>query len=401
MREKSTLNKLLVVLFALGLALPGFAADYGVTVNQTIDANDGGKVYRGTAAPWFSLFPGEQTDLYLSAGVSVYYGEDEWQYLPELYRFAALFRPYSNFSLEAGRLQYRDIRGVVASGLFDGLSLSLNTGGGSLSARVLYTGLLYKKTADIVMTAAEWAAYNTPVSYDDGGVFWDSYFAPRRMIGGIRWEAPDLGESGNSLALEGIGQADLNGGDELLHSGYFSALYHWALMEGLGLELGGTAALVKRTDIEPAFALAASAKLDWDVPGGLQDRLTLLARYNSAKSGTALTSFPSITTANQGYVFRTWQGDLSSVQGGYRARLHPVLWGELGAVYFFRAGEAASQDGITGEDGDSPFLGREFRLSFTGAPFSDLSLALDCGLFVPQSDAALQWRVTGGLIFTF
>jgi hypothetical protein len=400
------LNKLLPLLLALGLAVPVFSADYGAVVTQQIDGNDQGHTYRGITVPWFSFSPKESLDLYFSAGFTLAYGEEKWQSLPELYRFGAVFRPYSGVVLELGRHQYRDVRGAVASGLFDGLSLSLNPGLGRLSARFLYTGLLYKKTADIMMTGREQAGYYQPVSYADGKSFLDTYFAPRRLIGVLAWELPELGGPQNSLALEGIGQVDVNGREEVLDSAYISARFSRSFRGGLGLVLGGTAALVKEEDA--ALALSGSGELDWDPPAGLWDRFTLLVRYTSEKTGTALASFPAITTVTQGHVLNIRPEGLAVVQGSYRARLFQDFSGELAAAYFFKTGETAGRGafGAAVQNKDSPFLGGELRTSFTWAPFSDLSLSLDCGLFIPRwgsyfASGSLPWRVRGGLVFSF
>lgn len=402
------MNKLLLSLLVLGLALPGFSADYGAVTSQRIDGENRGHTYTGTTVPWFSLDLGEASDLYLSAAFTLAYEDEEWRFLPELYRFGAQFRPYSGVLLELGRHQYRDIRGAVASGLFDGVSLSLNPGLGRLSARFLYTGLLYKKTADIMMTGEERAAYYQPVSYADGKAFLDTYFAPRRLIGVIGWELPELGRQ-NSLALEGIGQADVNDREEPLHSAYISARFSRAFREDLELVLGGTMALVKAGDKGPALALSGSGGLDWDPPAGLWDRVSLLVRYTSEEAGTALASFPAITEASQGYVLKIRPAGLAVVQGAYRARLFQDFSGELATAYFFRTGAAAGEGafGAAVKNKDSPLLGGELRASFAWAPFSDLSLSLDCGLFIPQwggyfaPESPLPWRATGGLVFSF
>jgi hypothetical protein len=403
------LNKpLLLLLLILGLTIPGFSVDYGAVTTQRIDGENRGHTYTGTAAPWLSLNLGESWDLYFSAGFTLAYEGKEWQSLPELYRFGAQFRPFPGMLLELGRHQYRDIRGAVASGLFDGVSLSLNPGLGRLSARFLYTGLLYKKTADIMMTSREQAAYYTPVSYAGGQAFMDTYFAPRRLIGAVAWELPDLGGQ-NSLALEGIGQGDVNGGEEQLHSAYISARFSRAFREDLALVLGGTLALVKETDKAPAPGLSGSGELAWNPPAGLWDRFSLLVRYTSGEAGTATASFPAITTVSQGYVLNIRPAGLAVVQGSYRARLFQGFSGELTAAYFFRTGDTSAGGAFdaTVQNKDSPFLGGELRTSFVWVPFSDLSISLDCGLFIPQwgnyftVKSSLPWRATGGLVFSF
>jgi hypothetical protein len=403
------LNNIIPALLALGLAFPGFAADYGAAANQQLDIQDGDHTYTGSLAPWLSIPLGEQADLYVSAAYRLDYDGEDWLSLPQLYRFALLFRPYPGFSLEAGRLRYQDIRGAVASGLFDGLSLSLRPGGSRLAARLLFTGLLYKKDADILLTGEDWAAYAEKVSYKDGGAFYETYFASRRMFGTVSWELPDLGAPGNTLAFEGIGQVDLNGRENLLHSAYASARFNWVPKTDLALELGGTAALAAPAGADPAYALSGSGKLNWDPPGGPWDRAALLVRYTSGETGEALTAFPALTFVAPGYVLQVLPGGLAVVQGSYRAQLYQALSGELGAAYFFRTGDTAARGAFGAETAheDSPFLGGELRASFMWIPFSDLSFSLDCGLFIPQwgayfaSGTPPPWRISGGLIFSF
>jgi hypothetical protein len=408
-KPNRVLGKLMIAAL-LALALPGFAADYGAAVNQQLDGRDGDHTYTGTLVPWLSVPLGERADLYFSAGYRLDYDGEDWLSLPALYRFSFQFRPYPDFFLETGRLPYQDIRGAVASGLFDGLSLSFRPGGvGRLAARLLFTGLLYKKDADILMTSGDWAAYAEKVSYENGGDFYDTYFASRRMMGAVSWELPDIIAPGNSLAFEGMGQVDLNDREDLLHSAYASVRFNWFPQADLGLDLGGTMALVTQTDADPACALSFLGKLDWDPPGGLWDRAALLVRYTSEKAGDALASFPAVTTLSPGYVLRGIPAGLAVIQGSYRALLYQALSGELGAAYFFKTGDTAGTGAFDTEVShpDSPFLGGELRASFMWVPFSDLSLSLDCGLFIPQwgayfaSDASLPWRISGGLVFSF
>jgi hypothetical protein len=206
-----------------------------------------------------------------------------------------------------------------------------------------------------------------------------------------------------------MGQVDLNDREDLLHSAYASVRFNWFPKTDLGLELGGTAALVTQTDVDPAYALSGSGKLDWDLPGGLWDRAALLVRYTSEESEDALASFPAVTTVSPGYVLRGLPAGLAVVQGSYRALLYQALSGELGAAYFFRTGDTAGRSAFDAETAhpDSPFLGGELRASFMWVPFSDLSLSLDCGLFIPQwgdyfaSGTPLPWRISGGLNFSF
>jgi hypothetical protein len=401
-------NKVLLILLVLGLGFPVFSADYGVIITQQIDGDDGDRAYTGTAAPWISLPLGEETELYLSAGLGLYYQGGDWTALPELHRFAFQFRPAQGVLLEAGRLRYRDIRGAAASGLFDGFALSLNPGGLRFSVRVLYTGLQYKDSADIVMTGEDRTAYAKKVSYDNGGVFAQTYFASRRIIGAVSLELPESEGPERQLVFEGMGQADINGGKEQLHSAYLSARFNGALKTGLNLELGGTAAMVKETGAGPSLALSASGGLDWEPPEGVPDRLALLVRYTSGKAGKVLGAFPGITLIPQGYVLNGSPEGLALIEGTYRARLGQSLSWELGAAYFFRTGDSAALNafGAAAGDKNAPFLGAEFRTSFVWVPFSDLSFSLDGGFFIPQwgnylSGSSLPWRITGGLIFSF
>jgi hypothetical protein len=402
------LNKHLFALtLALVLSLPLAAVDYGIVSRQQIDGENAGPVYTFSTAPWLSASPGEQLDLYFSAGYTLSWQAGAWLSVPEISRFFLRYRPRANTVLEAGRIAYRDIRGSVASGLFDGLSLSLNFSGSRFSVRALYTGLLYKETADIAMTAADREAYRVPVNYD-GGAFVDTYFASRRFIGALGWESPEFGNR-NTLAVEAIGQADLNPRDDLLHSGYVSVRYRRQLMQDLGLELGGTAALAGPADTGPALGLSASGRLNWDLPKGAADRLSLDIRYTSGETDTALTAFPGITMLPQGFVLRVTPEGLALVQGEYRVRLHQALSWELGGAYVFRTGDTAARGafGAAVADRDSPFLGAEFRTAFIWVPFSDLSFNLDCGVFVPQwgtyfdGETPLPWRVRAGLVFSF
>jgi hypothetical protein len=209
---------LLLLFFCSGIV---FGADFGTTlrINPEWKGADAETetVCAFTLGPWVSASPHASLDLYFSAGLSLRYSHEEWNLLPELYRFMLAWRPLLRLGLEMGRIRFSDPNGIVATGLFDGISVSYELGGSRLSAGGYYTGFLYKDTADICMTASDSADYQKPFDWENVAA---TYFASRRVLGSISWEAPALAGSPHGLYLNGLAQFDLNGEDDRFHTQY-------------------------------------------------------------------------------------------------------------------------------------------------------------------------------------
>jgi hypothetical protein len=401
----------LAVLLCAGTAFP---QDYGLTLRSLPVLFQGEPEaqfeYTGTAAPWFAVPLGEQGDLYLSGGISAVYSDEEWRPAPEPYRFAIAWRFSSGLRLEAGRFPYRDPFNLAMNGLFDGLALDIDLGKTRFAGGAFYTGLLYKKTAHIVMSPGDYAAY-----YDR-----DSYFASRRLVFSLGWEIPALFDADAKLNVDLIGQFDVNDPDESpdesvdqldgearLHSQYALAGFTLPFFNYFNAELGVLAGMIEEGEGVPGFCFAASANLVALPPGRMNDRLSLgMALSSGVRDGT-VKAFRPINTIAQGKALRPNLSGLALVEVEYVARLHNSLSAELSGAYFFRTDSHTYSDPEIDAASLSPLLGGEVYGGLNWAPVSDIVFTLGGGAFFPRSgkafvtDAAPRWRVSLETILSF
>jgi hypothetical protein len=398
------MNKKLLACAAALLFWAGtvFPQDYGLSLRSLLVNGDEpyGFDYTGTVLPWFSTPLGEQGDIYLSGGLSAEYAAEELKPVFELFRFEMAYRFGSGLRLEAGRLSYREPLDLVCSGLFDGFALGFDTGKTRLSAGVFYTGLLYKKTAYIILSPGDYEDYHDK----------DHYFASRRLVFSLDWEIPLSGDRGAKLDLGIIGQADLNEpedqirGDAKIHFQYALAKFTLPFLQGFNAELGTLLGLIEEE--EPGFCFALSADLAWLPPGGASDRLSLGMALSSG-TGDATKAFLPVNTIAQGKVLRPRLSGLALVEGGYTVRLHPVLSADFQGAYFFRTDSRTYNDPDLDGTSLSPLLGGEMYGGLTWVPVSDIAFTLGSGIFFPrlgqafEEDASPRWRISLETILSF
>jgi hypothetical protein len=395
-----------VCCLALSLVTVRVAAlDYGLVLNQTIQGVDRELEYSLNAAPWFSTVLGDSGDLYLSAGFRLERAKGQWDYVPEIHRFHAGFQLMPQFNLTLGRLPYQDSLGFIASGLFDGLSLAVNFAKSRLYFGAYYTGLLYKKTANIAMNDADREQYNRTVDY--GGDFFESYFAPRRMLIALGWELPDL--LGGELFLEGLAQIDCNGRSSLFHTRYLSARFNRSFGSYVQAELGGSLSLVEGGSGPVKVSFAGSASLGWFPGTPLTDELRLAVRGTSGDFDNGVTVFAPVTTISQGQILRAPLNGLMLFEAAYTVRLFQTFTLGIQGALMLRTDLQSYADPMNELDpgSSSYFLGREYYASLAWAPLSDISLNLEGGAFIPfqggafASGAHSRWRVGLGSVISF
>jgi hypothetical protein len=374
-----------------------FSADFGVLLNQVPQLENGGKnttfSWTATLVPRFSAPLGERSSLYLSAGLNAKYQNDnEWQWIPELYRFEALFVTPSRAEWRIGRSEFRDPLGFIANGLFDGLSAAVHGEKGTIRAGAWYTGFLYKRNAVITMTTAEQAAYDRPVKDPE------SYFAPARAVVNLGWERAGLLAEEDVFSLGLLGQFDLRQDREsgpAYHSQYLILTYgrSW---NRFGTEFGGTAELVEANDT--AVGLAAYLSLNWMF--GRAGRLGFAVRWASGNHGGVLTAFTPITTELQGRVLKAKLSGLMVFEADYGVRLARPLSAELSVLYALRTDRETFS---AVKESSSYLLGAELSGRLVWVPVSDISCILGGGVFLPQgaySSSALQWQVSLGVVIS-
>jgi hypothetical protein len=403
--------KVPVIIFLLCAGSAG-ALDFGLAVNQGLktsnETGDPALYYTPVLSPWVSGPLGEQFNLYLSGSIGFEYinhieDDSAWRdpaALPELDRSELTWLVSPALSVTLGRQRFQDPAGFAASGLFDGFRGNFSAGGSRFSAGAWYTGLLYKDTADIIMTGRDMLEYQKPYALDGG------YFASRRALVSFEWDNPGLTPV-SSLTLGLLGQFDANGDDDWFHSQYLSVRYSLRLSGGFGLE--GTAALgAGESPEETRVFFARAVEGTWTPPGFLDDRLSLRALYSSPTEGERLGAFVPVNSRPQGQVFSPPIGGLSVIRGAYTLRPYPLLSLGAEASYFIRTDTVSLGDQEPGKIKDEGYmLGGELYGTVVWTPLPDLALSAGGGAFFPRlgnaftDETDIRWKAVLGLILSF
>ena len=406
---KTKITRFSIALFILALAAPCVTAqDFGFILNQQfIMADDDYYFYSPVGIPWFSAPLGEKAETFLSAGIGAEYDDNEWKALVEIYRFELSLRPTPNFGLVFGRQNFNDGLGLAMTGLFDGISIDANIGGGQLSAGILYTGLLYKKTALITFTPRSKDIDN----YNETDGYY-KYFASRRIVAGINWEKTSIFDSQANFWLSGINQVDLNDfNDARTHSQYLVAKLFTPLGGIFNLDFGGILELLEeketKDDTDLRLAVAASLDLYMLFNGKLPGLLSLGGRFSTGRWNDKMAAYAPISGVSQGRVLRPNLSGIALVQADYAARLHKTLFMDFFAAYLFRTDTESFKPTDIDSNSDSPLLGGELFLELSWAPLSDLFFTAGGGVFFPQlgkafsDNAQIKYRLelTAGISF--
>jgi hypothetical protein len=423
-----------VVLF-IGSALPAAAFDFGLEIRQSAEfttigesiggsigewtgARDSGELrYAGSYSPWFSSELGPAAKLYLQAKVGTAYEAGEWRpadmpVLFEVGRSEVVWRPgnsgsaLSALTVEAGRVPFQDPVGVIAAGLFDGFTGSAVVGQARVHAGALYTGLLYKETAGIVMTPSDAAA----------AIDTDTYFASRRVLFSAGAEFPAL-TAQSSLAANVFLQFDVNGlsgsrgsSGGTLHTQYLSAAYTHLALETLSLTGAVVLGLAENRDVSTSAAVSAqfagTAGADWEVPGAPRDMLRGEIRWSTGAVSKTITAFTPVTSIPQGQVFSPTLSGLLTVTGKYITRFHNDFSASAEGTYFIRTDGGATQSGPGYPPSPGRLLGGEVYGALSWAPVSDARATVGGGFFFPgmgtvfASNAPVWWKVSAGVVLS-
>lgn len=394
------MKKLKILLVcAFILAIPRiWAADFGILLDQTAGLGGIGSNknfdYSGMLIPRFSALLGEKGDLYISAGFRVEY-QDGFSMFPELLRTEFSYRS-GDAEIRAGRMHYSDPLGFVAEGLFDGARFSLDTAAGTVNIGAWYTGLLFKKRANITMTAADLQSNFDELDYSD---FLNTYFAPRRVMAALDWEHPGVAEL-IRLNIGILGQMDLAGKGRL-HSQYLNAR---AMIPASAFvfSLGGSLGLMEAEDEDLSIALAGELAAAFAIPAAFDSQISFLGRFSSGVSKNGkIAAFVPVTTQNQGNILKAKLSGLSLLSLDYTARVLPSLSASLTASYFIRSDLGTYQN--LGAEGYA--LGLEMYGRMLWSPISDLQISLGGGAFLPAlgnaaPKADVLWRAELGVILS-
>jgi hypothetical protein len=394
---------------ALGVGEAVFSADYGLvlaTAGEYAQNTGGGDVsFTGSSAPWFSAALGTQATLYLSGKISFQYGNNEeaWTWPPpfELERTELTFYPVQAAYLTLGRQWFRDSGRMIAQGFFDGFHGSFGLGKVRLTGGAFYTGLLYKKTAEILMTAGDFEYYFRSLDYGDPA----SYCASRRLFATLAGEFPDL-SSRTSLTLAALAQFDLNDyeGSSTLHSQYLEARVNIEALDSLRFAITGIGGLTENGDTGLEGNFAATAGAEWDMPGKLLDMLSAEARWGSGAVNDKIGPFKPINGIAQGSVFAPALPGIMNARVSYTARPRRSFSFSAVSVFFWRTDLETFRDAELDSASKDRFLGGELYGQIVWAPQSALRLSVGGGAFSPGAafieTTKIRWKINAGLILS-
>jgi len=386
---------------------------YAETGNQNTITEDGEpkfNEYRTDILPGFSLLLGDKGDFNLSAKISfVWQNEfEDYFWMPELLNTEFSLR-LNNMKIRAGRMNYSDPLGFIASGLFDGIQFEHNSNAGVFNIGAWYTGLLYKKTAYVIMKPEEQTIFSNDVDLSD----FDTYFAPKHFFASLDWEHLSVAQI-MSLSAAITAQVDLSDyeSEEKYHSQYVT-LKAVIPVNIFTFELGGIFELaenIKETEDEEdkpvTTAFAGDLGIFLKLPTSYSSRLSLTGRFssgnteNSDKFGGIVKNFVPLTNKFYGDIFKVKFSGVTILGMSYSALFVPTFGMTLNVSHFMR------NDFITytgypldpeKKDTYGIFLGTEFFAQFVWSLTSDLQINLEGGVFFPSlgnaaPDEKPQWR---------
>ncbi|MDR1099724.1 MAG: hypothetical protein LBL28_04510 [Treponema sp.] len=402
MNKKPLFLGFFLIFFAAGALFP---LDFGGILSQNLKPENSSAqgdhvdlAYSAKISPWASLVLPNNLFLYLSASFSAKYELEEWKPVFEADRFEITWNPRSNIFVEAGRFTYTDPLALVADGLFDGAAVSLGLGESSLSLKAFYTGLLYKKTANITMSRRD------ALDHADAGWYW----APPRTFVSAVYTVPGLISWRDTFTAGLIGQFDLRGEDRL-HTQYLTLQYLISPLDVLSFNLGGVFGLAQEEGVDPAYNYALSLRGDWSLPTRMNDQFSLRFRYASglADNNEAQGAFTPISDISQSSVFSADFSGLMAFSWIFTLRPLESLSIVKESNFLMRTDLATFTAEGLDPLSESHVLGLELYLSLIWAPFSDLGLSAGGGVFFPLPESAFyrdtppKWNVSLDVILSF
>ncbi|MDR3248597.1 MAG: hypothetical protein LBT39_07410 [Treponema sp.] len=352
-----------------------------------------------TASPWLSYAHNEQLSFLFSIDLTLEFSPQEhtttvtpsysgWRPLFQVNRFQTMWRPLPGLLLQAGRVPFHDPLAHIASGLFDGLTASLNRDRNSLDAALLFTGLQYKERAKVVMTEGDLQDYLDK----------DLYFAANRLLVSTFWQSRSLGGWDNALDAGALAQVDMRGGDgEKLHSQYLLGKFRFPVLTLIDITAGGIFG-IKEQDSGSALSFMGSLDVGYALPGAVTDRLTVGGLFSSGVADRYVRPYFPVSAIAEGEVYTPTPSGLYTVKLMYEANLVDTLYVNAAGRYFWRSTRdiipGSAKTGASEEDQ----LGLELYGSTVWAPLSDLSFKVGGGVFFPDGplkevDTPVMWKL--------
>jgi hypothetical protein len=412
-------NKYRIFLFfPLMFLLPAVlsAVNFSFITNQYAEAGNNNddreshfNEYHTEISPTFSFLFGEKGDFTFSPKVTLgkqYKIEDDEEkyaffWTPELLRTEISWRSGA-FGIRAGRMNYSDPIGFIASGLFDGVQIEYNSNAGIFSLGAWYTGFLYKKTAYTIMKDKEKVDFTNDVDLTD----MSTYFASKRLLLSLDWEHLSVAELLHLNAAI-TAQFDLSNDPddtEKVNSQY-ATLRAIIPVNDFAFELGGTFEIaegevfkneegVKEEDGVTA-GFAGNLGVYWKLPSSFNSRLSMTGRFSSGRTKGFMKDFDPLTNKFYGDILKLKFKGITILGIGYSALFVPAFGIAFNVSHFVR-NDLVTYKGyplpLNLKELEKPekdkyygiFLGTEFFGQLVWSPASDLQLNLGGGIFSPK-----------------
>jgi len=375
-----------------------WAYDLGVTFNQDLGFDGiGGNIatdYSAAFIPYFSTSFGDSMDLFVSASVKGVYEYENFAFVGELLHTEFSWHS-DNFRIRAGRIPYAAPLNFIVEGFFDGAQALYDTEIGTFNTGAWYTGLLYKRSANITMTLEDFDSYYDNMDYGDP----NTYFASRRILMALGWEHSAIAGMIRGKASI-LGQIDRNDTVTPYNSMYISAKAAMPLKQFV-ISMGGCLQIAG--DDETEIGLAGELGGSWIAPTPFYSQLSFIGRFSSGKTDS-IYPFVPVTTKPQGNVLQAKLSGISGLFLDYTAQLRQAVSAGLTISYFIRGdNETYTLYPVNPFNDSGTALGCELFGRAAWNPFTDLSLTMGAGIFLPSlgnvnPKADPQWRLELGLV---
>ena len=377
-------------------------ADFGVVLSEGFLVEHKGETdfaSKTTIAPWLSTPLGTSSlwtsDFYVSAGMSIHY-EDEFSFVPELFRLELTLRPGARFGARLGRIPWQDPSLFTIFGYLDGADVFFNLGAVRLGAAGFYTGFLNRDTASINISRGDPTDYSKDFDWAD---FMGTYFAPRRVLASLYGDFPGLPYGRSNIYAGLLAQFDLSEAEERYNTQYLLLRYTFYYKRFDFAAAGALEAENTKADgFRLGLAFSAEAGLQ---TGFLRDRLSFGLRYSSGSGEQVSAFFPVIREA-QGAVLTPAFSGMMTIRGIYQVRFSQGFAAYIGGRYFIRTDTVSFADPYIVND--SRLLGAEADGSVQWNPFSDFSFSASGGIYFPRTGKAmagpLRWSIKISAIFS-
>lgn len=393
------------------------AWEYGVTFsnnfryeNKAAAKKNSNDIYESARiSAWLSFNPLQKTSFYLKAGVGVKNEtilSDAGNFIiaPELESARLSVFPADAFFAEIGRIPYADILSISADNTFDGATINFMGNIHGLSASVLYTGLLYKETANVFLSDG-----------DEADFYKGGYFAAPHLLLTLSYHfKPNFKNSldGSRFSAEFIREMDVREG-AVSNNIFFLGRAALVFNENLSLNTGGSFFIGQEND-DSLMGAAALATLAGKLKEPLPAELALDVRVFWGAFGKN-EPFTQINRMPLGLIYDPVPARIIRAAVDYTASLTRALSFYTGLALFARLDadympEFWAYDEYSNiEYSESFLLGEEFKAGVLWTPFSDLSFNLGAVFFFPDSgpqsvyikNTPMKWDIRLGLLMSF